>query len=543
MKNIKISTKLTIMVTILAIIIGALSWLSITNLEKVDAGLKTMYADRVIPLEQLKNISDSYAVYVVDAVHKENAGVYTSSQTMSQMDKAKQIINDDWNAYLATKIEGEELRLVNDAKNLKIEADKAFNDLYRLVGQQNDSISIAKFKNYVHNEMYPKIDPFTSKLSELINIQLSISKEIKENADILLAKSNRDAIIFMIIGLIIGVGFALVIIIGIKKSLGKANNAITKLSKGEINYEIEIDSKDEIGVMLLNLKKTFDRLQGIMRGINAGANQISGASNELSSSSQELSQGSNETASTAEEVSSTMEEMKSNIEQNAQNAKVTEEISSKAATDIDVGSKAVMETVKSMKVIAEKITIINEIAFQTNILALNAAVEAARAGDEGKGFAVVAAEVRSLAERSRNAAEEIDKIAADSVAVAENSGSMLAAIVPDIKKTAQLVKEIAVSSAEQNMSASQVANAVEQLNRVTQQSSAVSEEVASSSEELSSQAEHLKMAVGFFKVDDNIHTQSYQKETYQPTVQNISDSGFKMNLDKNVKTDDEFEKY
>jgi len=543
MKNLKISTKLTIMVTILAIIIGALSLLSITNLATVQAGVETMYADRVIPLEQLKNVSDAYAVYVIDAMHKEEAGALSISQALSEMDKAKRIIDENWTAYLATEIDGEELRLANEAKSLKIEADKAFNELYRLCGLQNDSLSYANHDKYITSEMYQKIDPFTYKLSELTAMQLVISKEIEENAEKIYAESSRNAIIFMIVGLLIGVIFAIFIIIGIKASLKKANYALTKLSKGEINYEIEIDSKDEIGVMLINLKKTFDRLQGIMQGINQGANQISSASNELSSSSQEMSQGSNETASTAEEVSSTMEQMQANIEQNAQNAKTTEDISAKAATDIETGSKAVMETVKSMKIIAEKITIINEIAFQTNILALNAAVEAARAGDEGKGFAVVAGEVKSLAERSRDAAEEIDKIAANSVAVAENSGSMLSAIVPDIIKTAQLVKEISVSSAEQNLSATQVANAIDQLNRVTQQSSAVSEEVASSAEELSSQAEHLKTAISFFNINNNSsYTQTYQNKTAQPTIKDITDTGYTMNLSKNP-NDSEFEKY
>ncbi len=543
MKNLKISTKLTIMVTLLAVIIGALSWLGIANLEKVDTGIETMYADRVIPLEQLKNVSDAYAVNIVDAIHKEAAGIYTPSQALNEMDKAKQVIENHWNAYLSTKIEGEELRLVNEAKILKIKADEAYNDLYRLCSQDKDSISHSALKKYRDTNMYPKIDPLTAKISQLIDIQLLISKNIKDNADIVLKTSQQDAILFMIIGLIIGIGFAVFIIIGLKSSLQKANIALYKLSQGEINYEIIIDSKDEIGIMLRNLKKTFAQLQTIMHGINLGANQISSASNELSTSSQEMSQGSNETASTAEEVSSTMEQMQSNIQQNAENAKITEEISSKAAIDIESGSRAVMETVQSMKIIAEKISIINEIAFQTNILALNAAVEAARAGEEGKGFAVVAAEVRSLAERSRDAAEEIDKIAAKSVAVAENSGNMLSAIVPDIKKTAQLVKEISVASAEQNLSAVQVANAIDQLNRVTQQSSAISEEVASSAEELASQSEQLKMAVSFFKIETHINQMpAFFNQSQERTDQMNGDPGFTIDLGESS-VDTEFERY
>jgi methyl-accepting chemotaxis protein len=196
-----------------------------------------------------------------------------------------------------------------------------------------------------------------------------------------------------------------------------------------------------------------------------------------------------------------MEQMAANIQQNTDNAQQTEKIALQASEDIREGNQAVNQTVESMKTIAEKITIIGEIARQTNLLALNAAVEAARAGEHGKGFAVVAAEVRKLAERSQIAANEIDGLSKTSVAIAEKSGKLLEQIVPNIQKTSRLVQEITASSIEQNTGADQVNSAVQQLSQVIQQNAAASEEMASSSEELSSQAEQLQEAISFFKID------------------------------------------
>lgn len=198
-----------------------------------------------------------------------------------------------------------------------------------------------------------------------------------------------------------------------------------------------------------------------------------------------------------------MEQMASNINQNADNALQTEKIAAKAASDAIEGGKAVNEAVTAMKEIASKIAIIEEIARQTNLLALNAAIEAARAGEHGKGFAVVATEVRKLAERSQTAAAEITQLSASSTAVAEKAGSMLAQIVPDIQKTADLVQEITSASKEQRVGADQIAKAIQQLEIVIQQNASGAEEMAATSEELSAQAAQLQDSIGFFKTDDS----------------------------------------
>lgn len=225
------------------------------------------------------------------------------------------------------------------------------------------------------------------------------------------------------------------------------------------------------------------------------------ASQQMQAVAIQISQGSTEQASSTEEVSSSMEEMVSNIQQNAENAKQTERISLQASGDIIQGNKSVAITVDAMKQIADKITIIGEIAEKTDLLAINAAIEAARAGEQGKGFAVVAAEVRKLAENSQAAAKEIDDLSKSSVKIADESGRLLEKIVPDIQKTAVLVQEIAAASLEQNSGASQVNNAIMQLNTVTQRNASASEEMSSSAEELASQAEQLKELVAFYKTD------------------------------------------
>ncbi len=221
----------------------------------------------------------------------------------------------------------------------------------------------------------------------------------------------------------------------------------------------------------------------------------------MSSSSQMLSEGANEQAASLEEISSTMEEITSNIEQNAHNAKVTSQISSKAQVGIREVAVISGNALDANKDIASKINMVTEIAMQTNILALNAAVEAARAGEQGKGFAVVAAEVRKLAERSRQVSEEIVHLTKDNFNLAMSAGTKMQETMPEIEQTGNLVQEIAASSIEQNNGVGQVNMAIQELNSVTQQSASTSEELASSSEELAAQAETLNNLVDFFKMD------------------------------------------
>ncbi|WP_243362192.1 HAMP domain-containing methyl-accepting chemotaxis protein [Fundidesulfovibrio terrae] len=272
------------------------------------------------------------------------------------------------------------------------------------------------------------------------------------------------------------------------------------MSGGDFTTLLNIHQRDEIGVLAQSLNAMVSRLREVVAEVQSACENVAAGSEELSSTAQTLSQGASEQAASVEEVSSTVEQISAAIKRSADNSAQTEAIAAKAAEEAELGGRTVAQTVAAMKQIAEKINIIEEIARQTNLLALNAAIEAARAGQHGKGFAVVAAEVRKLAERSGNAAAEIATLSIESVAVAEQAGEMLGAMVPDIRRTSVLVQEIASSAREQNTGAQQISQAINQLNHVVQSSAAAAEEIASTAEELASQAEHLQHAISFFHV-------------------------------------------
>jgi methyl-accepting chemotaxis protein len=319
----------------------------------------------------------------------------------------------------------------------------------------------------------------------------------------LLSVAVRSSMINIIMGtfIVMVVGTVIFLMInGIIRSVNRTVEFVRGVAAGDLTKTFDVTSRDEIGVLAGSIKDMSEKLQSVVADVSAAADNVASASQAMSSSTEEMSQGAAEQASSAEEASSSVEQMSSNIRQNADNAQQTEKIASKAASNAMEGGTAVNLTVSAMQEIAEKITVIEEIARQTNMLALNAAIEAARAGEHGKGFAVVAAEVRKLAERSQAAAVEIGELSGSSVEVAERAGQMLEEMVPDIQKTAELVQEINAASGEQNAGAEQINRAIQQLDKVTQQNASGAEELSSTAEELASQAEQLQTSVGYFKI-------------------------------------------
>lgn len=285
-------------------------------------------------------------------------------------------------------------------------------------------------------------------------------------------------------------------------SINKGVSFAKKISEGDLTAEIDIDQKDEIGILAKSLSQMVYKLREIVSNIIRVANEMAAESQEISTSSQQLSQGANSQAAAAEEVSASMEQMAANIQQNTENAVQTEKISLKAKEGMDLMGESGVKSINSIKAISSKISIINDIAFQTNILALNAAVEAARAGEHGRGFSVVAAEVRKLAERSKIAADEIVSISQNSEKVTEQTSKLINELKPEIERTATLVKEIAYSSGEQSSGVNQVSSALESLNQIIQQNSTASEELAANAEEMASQASQLIEMISFFKIKE-----------------------------------------
>ena len=274
------------------------------------------------------------------------------------------------------------------------------------------------------------------------------------------------------------------------------------LGRGDMSVAIDIDRTDETGEALKAIDVMARKVAGVVERLRSASEQVTSGSQQVNRVAQTMSIGANEQATAAEEASSSMEEMTSNIRQNADNAQETEKIAVKAAQDAQEGGRTVQETVSAMSQIAEKISIIEEISRQTNLLALNAAIEAARAGEHGRGFAVVAAEVRKLAERSQSAAAEISELSSTSVEVAQKAGDMLDHLVPDIRKTAELVQEITAASSEQNAGANQINRAIQQLDQVTQQNASGAEELSSTAEQLAAQSDQLMELMSFFRTSD-----------------------------------------
>ncbi|MCW7537085.1 methyl-accepting chemotaxis protein [Aquabacterium sp. A7-Y] len=273
------------------------------------------------------------------------------------------------------------------------------------------------------------------------------------------------------------------------------------MSGGDLTQTIERNYEGAFGEMKQYVNDTVHKLAQVVSEVNSGAEALAGASEEVSATAQSLSQAASEQAAGVEQTSASIEQMTASISQNTENARVTDGMATKAAGEATEGGEAVKATVSAMKQIAQKIGIIDDIAYQTNLLALNAAIEAARAGEHGKGFAVVAAEVRKLAERSQVAAQEIGTVASESVELAEKAGTLLDQIVPNIKKTSDLVQEITAASEEQSSGVGQINAAVSQLSQTTQQNASSSEELAATAEEMSSQAEQLQQTMAFFKLD------------------------------------------
>ncbi len=382
-----------------------------------------------------------------------------------------------------------------------------------------------------------KLDEMTKGLSALTEAAIMNSDGV---ADASYNTAFYTLITLALAAFILSTGAAVWIALGINSGLRKIRDVAEAVAVGDLDKSVEVKTNDEIkdlvdtiNVMTGNLRNTatiadqiangdltvtpkplsgkdtlglslesmVERLRGVVADALSAANNVSSGSQELSASSEQLSQGATEQASSAEEASASMEEMAANIKQNADNAAQTEKIARQSAKDAEASGEAVGRAVGAMRTIAEKISIVQEIARQTDLLALNAAVEAARAGEHGKGFAVVASEVRKLAERSQAAAAEISTLSGQTVSVATEAGEMLNRLVPDIRKTAELVSEISAACREQDIGASQINEAIQQLDKVTQQNAGASEEMSGTSEELAAQAEELQTSIAFFRVD------------------------------------------
>ncbi|HEY3445414.1 MAG TPA: methyl-accepting chemotaxis protein [Myxococcales bacterium] len=352
--------------------------------------------------------------------------------------------------------------------------------------------AVERFRDEVH-----KIDPL---VAEVVQDAVQAGEKQLEEMDRVQADARFQLIALLLILVALATGVAWYISSLVGSAVKKLVSLVAAVGDGDFTVRVEADSKDELGLLVDQVKAMADKLGRTIGEVRSAAGALASASQQVSSTSQSLSQGTAEQASSVEETTSSLEQMSASITQNAENSRQSEQMAVKGAKDAEDSGKAVVETVDAMRSIAEKVGIIEEIAYQTNLLALNAAIEAARAGEHGKGFAVVATEVRKLAERSQAAAKEISSVADVSVKIAEHSGALLKELVPAIKKTTDLVQEVSAASREQASGVTQMNKAMGQVDQVTQRNASAAEELSSTAEEMASQAEALQQLMAAFKV-------------------------------------------
>lgn len=511
LKDITLRTKLFGGFGLVAAIAMIIGLMAVYNISQLSTCIDEIAVVRLPSLQALLVISEAQT-----AIHSsENALLETTiSQTArdteyKRINKAWQRAEKAWNIYAQLPQTPEESvkwgQFVTAWDNWK----KDHESFMRLSRQYDENRSEELRRQMIQQDLEVSTATFTKAeglLNAIVNINSAEAEEAKVESTHIAQFSQTLSLAALIIGVLVSSILAFLIARGAMNQLGEDPMVIAHVAKsiaaGDLRIAFHNHKKGLIGVYR-DMKIMSEKLIEVVGEVQDATENLASGAEELSSSSETLADGATEQAASVEEVSSSMEEMAGTIRQNAENSIQTKEIAVRSAADANEGGKAVAETVAAMKNIAEKISIIEGIARQTNLLALNAAIEAARAGDHGKGFAVVAAEVRKLAERSGRAAAEISELSARSVAVAEKAGGMLTSMVPDIRRTAQLVEEITASSQEQEAGADQINKALHQLDQVVQSNAAASEEMASTAEQLSSQAESLQQTMSFFRLSSH----------------------------------------
>ncbi len=327
-------------------------------------------------------------------------------------------------------------------------------------------------------------------------------QRLSEVSDAQVASVKRMLLTGGVVGPVLAILLAWVLSRSIVRPLHEGVRLTGKLASGDLTTAIEVRGRDETARMMEGMREMVQRFGSVLGEVRGAVGSLSGASGQVAAAAQSLSQGTSTQAASVEETTTSLEQLSASISQNAETSKQLEAMAVRGAAEAEESGLAVNETVEAMAAIAERISIVEEIAYQTNLLALNAAVEAARAGEHGRGFAVVAAEVRKLAERSQKAAKEIGSLASSSVKVAERSGKLLKELVPSIRKTAELVQQVAAVSREQASGVVQMNRAMVQVDQVTQRNASAAEELSSTAEELAAQAESLQQMMTFFRVSE-----------------------------------------
>ncbi len=498
-KEMKLAVKLALgffSVIGIAAIIGITG---IVNISRVNELLTNMYNKNLLPITQISG-ANIQALYLNRNAYR--LIIETDRDAMDQLiangNKYRDAFKEKIDQYRTGVTSKEEEALLSKLEALwEVHLSKVSEFRELALANKNEEANA-----YMKTDLRPAYEAADAVMNQLVALNEKEATEANAMGDSVVSTIIVMMVILLAIGAIIGAALAVFITRSITKAVGGEPGEIAAMAERIAAGHLDIATANDAKLQGINksLTEMGKHLRDIVATVQAAVGQVAAGSEQISSTAQQMSQGATEQAASAEEVSASVEEMAATVKQNTDNSQATEQISKKAAVDAGEGGAAVTQAVAAMKEIADKISIINEIASQTNLLALNAAIEAARAGEAGKGFAVVASEVRKLAERSQKAAGEISQLSGSTVESAAKAGEIIGRIVPDIKKTADLVQEITAASKEQTAGTDQIGKAMVQLDTVIQQNASASEEMASMAEELSSQAVQLTETMSFFKL-------------------------------------------
>ena len=495
--NMKIGQRLGLGFSAVLVLLAAVAGLGVWQMAGMNADTNVAVNDRYPKTA----IADDLAFRVMDNTRIVRNLVLLSDKDQQATNLAKydanSVANNEHFAELDKTVTNPKARELLKA----MEADMV---AYRAYSTEVKDLALAEKKaeatKTLFGEGYKTQGAYIAAIKDFSKLQGELMQEAGAAATARYQFSVKLMIALTTGAVLLGAGMAFWITRAISRPIHSALAVANRLAEGDLTVRVESKSADEVGLLMAALAGMVEKLSEVISDVRSATDNLSSSSEEVSATAQSLSQGATEQASSVDETSASVEQMTASIGQNTENAKITNQIATKAAAEAGEGGEAVSKTADAMKQIAKKISIIDDIAYQTNLLALNAAIEAARAGEHGKGFAVVAAEVRKLAERSQVAAQEIGELAGSSVELAEKAGRLLETMVPSIRKTADLVQEIAAASQEQSTGVGQINTAMNQLSQLTQQNASASEELAATSEEMSGQAQQLQQTMSFFKV-------------------------------------------